>query len=107
MASKYYYQVHLEIALKKPNKVIGFINISHIPYEKFEEIFKDQIAKHRKVFQDATGYCISEEIYNEHKEYLDREVSFEFDFKRFDFAVGITQEDAADYKKDYYEKLPF
>ena len=39
----YYYQVFLEVAKKGEETVFGFINISHIPYAKFEELFQDQI----------------------------------------------------------------
>jgi len=32
---KLYYKVFLEVALVNSRHVFGFINISHIPYEKF------------------------------------------------------------------------
>ncbi len=36
--SKYYYRVRLEICLKTDETILGFVNISHISYKKFEGI---------------------------------------------------------------------
>ncbi len=77
------YQVWLEVSLKNSNTVLGFINISQIAMMKFEEIFKPKIKEGRRVFQDATGYVLELEIYEQHKEYLDKALPFVIDFKLF------------------------
>ena len=103
---KYYYQVYLEIVLKGAGFVFGFINISHIPYSKFEELFRDQVRHERFLFDDSMGYFIEAELYKKHKEYLDEEVPIMFDFSLFDYSVGLSSVEVQKYKKDYYEELP-
>ncbi|MDR6197971.1 hypothetical protein QE357_005083 [Siphonobacter sp. BAB-5404] len=46
-AKKYFYQVNLEVVLKKADFVFGFINISHISYEKLFELLGNQITDER------------------------------------------------------------
>ncbi len=53
---KLYYKVFLEVALVNSRHVFGFINISHIPYEKFQEIFSEQITDERYLFEDSKSY---------------------------------------------------
>jgi hypothetical protein len=103
---KYYYQVYLEIVLKGADFVFGFINLSHIPYNKFEELFRDQVRHERFLFDDSMGYFIEPELYKKHKEYLDDEVPITFDFSLFDYSVGLSSVEVQKYKKDYYEELP-
>ena len=102
----FYYQVHLEVVLKGADFVFGFINISHIPYRKFEELFMDQVVHETFLFDDSMSYFIEEELYNQHKEYLDREIPFTFDFNLFEYSVSLTGDKMDKYKKDYYEELP-
>lgn len=64
MVKKYYYQVHLEVVLNGSDFVFGFINISHIPYEMFEELFLDQIKNERFLFDHAMSYFIEPDLYN-------------------------------------------
>ena len=37
-----HYQVHLEVNLKGDEFIFGFIDISHISYNKLKELFRDQ-----------------------------------------------------------------
>lgn len=105
-SKKYYYQVHLTVVLKKPESIYGFINISHIPYSKFEELFGDQVTDERFLFDDSRSYFIKKKLYKKHKKYLDKEVPFTFDFKLFEYSVGLSGEALDRYKKDYYNELP-
>jgi len=102
---KYYYQVDLEVALPKSKYVFGFINISHIPYDKLYELFKDQITDEIFLFEKY-NYFITPELYQQHKEYLDKNISFSFDFKLFEYSVGFGRVEVDEYKKDYHEELP-
>jgi len=106
MEKKYYYKVYLEVVLKGADFVFGYINISNIPYSKLEELFKDQVIEERFLFDDSIGYFIEQELYLKHKEYLDKNVPFTFDFDLFVYSVGLTSVEANKYKKDYYEELP-
>ncbi|MEE1946450.1 hypothetical protein VRU48_15100 [Pedobacter sp. KR3-3] len=103
---KYYYQVHLEVVLKGADFVFGFINISHIPFEKFEEMFLDQVKQERFLFDEGMGYAIKKKTYLKHKKYLDKEVPFTFDFKLFSYSVHLTGDKLDKLPKWYYEKLP-
>ncbi len=102
----YYYQVYLEVALRGADYVFGFINISHIPYSKFEELFKPQVTYERCLFDDSLGYMIEEELYNKHKEFFDEEIPFTFDFNLFEYSVSLAGDKLEKYKKDYYEEPP-
>src|ERR1700744_4370394 len=102
----YYYKVDLEIVLKKSDYVFGFINISHIPYSKFDEMFKSQVTYEKFLFDDSLGYIIDEELYNQHKDFLDKEIPFKFDFKLFDYSVSLSGDKIEKYKKDYYTEPP-
>lgn len=106
MEKKFYYQVDLEVSLIGGEHMFGLINISHIPYKKFEELFKSQIKNERFLFDDSIGYVIDRDVYERHNEYLDKEVPFTFDFDIFNYTVGISSVKVEDYKKDYYEELP-
>ena len=103
---KYYYQVDLEVVLKGASYVFGFINVSHIPYSKFEELFKDQVKHERFLFDDSMGYLIKEDLYNRHKDFFDKEIPFKFDFSLFEYSVGLSSVEIQKYRKDYYEDLP-
>lgn len=105
-AQKLYYQVYLDIVLKAKNVVLGFINISHIPYSKLDELFRDQVKHERFLFDDAIVYAIDKKMYQQHKVFLDKEVPFMFDFKLFDYTVSLTGIEVEKYKQDYYEALP-
>lgn len=103
----HYYLVELEVSLKTEESVFGYINISHIPYSKLYEIFKDSITPgQRFLFDKAISFMIDEELYQQHKEYLDKEISFRFDFDLFEYGVGLSSIKASEYKKDYHEELP-
>ena len=106
MEKNYYYKVYLEVALKGADFVFGFINISNIPYSKLLELFKSQFVDERFMFDSVNGYFIDEELYLEHKEYLDKNIPFTFDFGMFLYSVSFTSVDQQKYKKDYYEELP-
>ncbi|WP_343745229.1 hypothetical protein [Chitinophaga sp.] len=106
MKEKLYYQVDLEVVLKGANFIFGFINISHIPYSKFEELFKDQVRNERFLFDEALSYIVDVDLYKRHKEFFDSEIPFKFDFNLFDYAVGLSSVEARKYKKNYYEELP-
>lgn len=103
---KYYYTVFLEVALKTSERVFGFINISHIPYRKLEELFRDQITFENALFDDTMSYFIEEELYNKHKEYLDKEIPFTFDFDIFEYSVSLGCVEINKYKKNYHEEPP-
>jgi len=106
MEKKHYYKVYLEVVLKGADFVFGFINISNIPYSKLEELFRDQVIDERFLFDDSLGYFIEQELYLKHKEYLDKNIPFTFDFDLFVYSVGLTGVETHKYEKDYYEKLP-
>ena len=101
----YYYQVYLEVSKKGAAEVFGFINISHIPYEEFQKFFREQIGNEAFLFKDV-AYEINKEVYNKHKEFLDEEIPFKFDFDLFDHWVSLTGDKVSKYKKDYYDHLP-
>jgi len=103
---KYYYQVHLEVVLNGSDFVFGFINISHISYKKFEELFFDQITHERFLFDDAISYFIEPNLYNKHKEFFDNEIPFTFNFDLFEYSVALTGDDFDKLKPNYYEELP-
>jgi len=106
MEKKYYYKIYLEVVLKGADFVFGFINISHITYQKLEELFKDQVTDERFLFDDSIGYLINKELYKKHKDYLDKEVPFTFDFDLFEYSVGLSSVEEHKYQKDYYDELP-
>lgn len=106
MEKKYYYKVYLEVVLKGSDFVFGFINISNIPYVKFKELFEEQLINERFLFDSVSGYFIEEELYLRHKDYLDKNIPFTFDFDLFVYSVSFTSVEAHKYKKDYYEELP-
>jgi len=101
---KYYYKVFLE--LWRENELFGMINISHIPYNKFEELFKDQIINERFLFDDVHGYFITNELYTQHKEFFDKEILVKFNFTLFEYVVGLSGGRLEEYQKDYYDELP-
>jgi hypothetical protein len=103
---KLYYQVYMDVVLKAKNIVFGFINISHIPYSKLDELFRDQVKHERFLFDDSMSYWIDKKLYKQHKAFLDAEIPFLFDFKLFDYSVNLTGTKAGKYKPDYYEELP-
>ena len=106
MEKKYYYQVHLEVVLKGADFVFGFINISHIPYSKFEELFLDQVGTERFLFDEGMSYFIEEDLYMRNKEFFDKKIPFTFDFSLFEYSVALTGDDFSKLKKNYYEELP-
>ena len=91
---QHYFEVTLDVSLKTSDYVFGSINVSHIPYWKLIEIFQDQIAEfklrpdmeHRFLFENLGGYMIGEPLYQKHKEYLDKEIDFTFDFSLFEYS---------------------
>lgn len=103
---EHYYVVDLMVSLKTSEFVFGFINISHIPYEKLEEIFEDEITSERFLFDDIGGYIIEEKLYLKHKEFLDKEVGFTFDFSLFDYSVGLSSIEVSKSDKYYHKVLP-
>jgi len=105
MTEKYYYQLYLQIVLRGADYVFGYINVSHIPYEKFYELFQDQVTTETFLFEDVS-YFIDEELYQKNKVFLDKEVSFTFDFDLFEYSIGLTGDPFSRYIKDYYEELP-
>lgn len=106
MEKRYYYKAYLEVVLKGTDFVFGFINVSNIPYSKLLELFKDQFVNERFMFDSVNGYFIEQELYFEHKEYLDKNIPFTFDFNLFVYSVSFKSVDQQKYKKDYYEELP-
>ena len=106
MKKKYFYQVDLEVVLKGSDFVFGFINISHIPYIKFEELFFEKVTTERFLFDEGMGYSITEELYSKHKSFLDKEIPFTFDFNLFEYSVTMAGDDISKLKKNYYEELP-
>jgi hypothetical protein len=102
---RYYYKVDLEVSLPNADYVFGYIDISHIPYSKLEELFQDQIKEEQFLFEDRS-YFITENVYKKHKEYLDYEIPFKFDFSIFEYSVGLSGVEIDKYKKDYHENLP-
>lgn len=107
-SKKCYYQIYLEVALRTESDVFGFINISHIPYSKFEEVFMNQAKEYNQkyLFDDSVGYSIDERLYHEYKDFFDAEVPFKFDFSLFEYSVSMAGDTMDKYKKDYYEELP-
>jgi len=103
---KYYYKVYLEVALKTSEYVFGYINISHISYERLGELFRDQITFEDALFDDSMSYFIEEELYKNNKDFFDNEIPFKFDFNLFEYSVGLSSVEVGEYKKDYYEELP-
>lgn len=106
MKKKYYYQVHLEVVLKGAEFIFGFINISHIPYKKFEELFMNQVRTERFLFDEGMSYFIEEDLYMRNKEFFDKKIPFTFDFNLFEYSVALTGDDFSKLKKNYYEELP-
>jgi hypothetical protein len=103
---QFYYKVYLEVVLKGADYIFGFINISHIPYAKLEELFKDQVIHERFLFDDSMGYSIEKELYNKHGEFFNKEIPFTFDFNLFTYSVSLTSVEIKKYKEDYYKELP-
>ncbi|NSL85319.1 hypothetical protein [Chitinophaga solisilvae] len=103
---KYYYQADLEVVLKGKDFIFGYINISHIPYAKLEELFREQVQHERFLFDDAMSYVIDKELYTKHQAFLEDQIPFTFDFDLFDYTVGYTSIEADKYVKNYYEELP-
>ncbi|HEY1870135.1 MAG TPA: hypothetical protein VGG71_03705 [Chitinophagaceae bacterium] len=103
---KHYYIVELEVALKTSKFVFGFINISHIPYSKFEEIFKEQITTEHFLFENSRGYDIDGDLYEKNKLFFDKEIPFIFDFNLFEYCVSFASIEVSAYKKNYYDELP-
>ena len=106
MTDKYYYIIDLEVSLKGSKYVFGFINISHIPYSKFEELFKDQVTNEHFLFDDVHGYSIDKELYLKHKAFFDKEIPFDFDFNLFEYNVGLAGIKPEEYKPNYYTERP-
>ena len=104
--AEHYYLVELEVSLKTEETIFGYTNISNIPYSKLYEIFKDVITDERFLFDGAISYMIDKKIYLQHKEYLDKAISFIFNFDLFEYRVGLSSIKASEYKKDYHEELP-
>lgn len=104
--NKTYYQVLLELSLIGDKYVFGFINISHVPYKKFEEILKDKITDERYLFDNNTAYLIDEKVYKKHKKFLDSEIPIRFDFKLFQYSISLASLESEEYIKDYYEEMP-
>jgi len=102
--NKIHYLVDLEVALKNSEYVFGFINISHIPYSKLDELFRDQVNHESFLFDDSMSYFIEETLYNKHKEFFDKEIPFTFDFNLFEYSVSLSS--VKKDKKYYHEDLP-
>ncbi len=66
MVEKYYYQLYLEIVLRGADYIFGHMNVSHIPYEKFYELFQDQVKTETFLFEDVS-YFMDEELYQKNK----------------------------------------
>lgn len=103
---KLYYKVFLEVALVNSRHVFGFINISHIPYEKFQEIFSEQITDERYLFEDSKSYFIEQPLYEDFKVFFEESIPFRFDFTLFEYSVGFASVNVDRYKKDYYYTMP-
>jgi len=58
------------------------------------------------MFDSVNGYFIEQELYHKHKEYLDKNIPFTFDFDLFVYSVSFTSVEEHEYKKDCYEELP-
>jgi hypothetical protein len=103
-----YYQVDLEVALRTSDVIIGFINISHIPYAKLAEILQAQMLslQHNFLFQDSAGYRIDEALYRANKAYFDQEIPFKFDFSLFEYSIGFSGCYKKEYRQNYYQELP-
>jgi hypothetical protein len=103
------YQVDLEVALRASNFIFGFINVSHIPYDKLTDIFQTQMVElqHAFLFQDSAGYIIDEELYRANKEYFDKEIPFGFDFSLFEYSISLSGCYKENYRQNYHKDLPF
>jgi hypothetical protein len=62
MRPKLYYKVTLDVALIESAYRFGSINISHIPYKKLAEIFKDKITDERYLFDDDKSYFFDQDL---------------------------------------------
>ncbi|PVD54022.1 hypothetical protein DC498_01115 [Terrimonas sp.] len=103
MASKYYF-FYLEIALRNPKYkyIYAFENVSHIPIQKFIEIFKIDIKKDPRLLD---GYFLTRTAYNKHKKYLDQNLpSLEFDI--FEYCLRqYSSNDISSVRKLYKKSL--
>ena len=101
-----HYIVDLQVSLKNSEYIFGFMNISHISYDKLEEIFKEQIGDERFLFDDIGGYIIDEKLYNNHKDFFDKEIPFKIDFNLFEYSVGLSYQNIEEKKIYYHKELP-
>lgn len=104
MKTKYYYLIDLEVVLLNTDYVFGFINISHIPFKKFEELFNYQITDERFLFDDSRSYEINEDLFKKHSAFFEKEIPFIFDFGLFIYNVSMSGVEVSDYKKNYYDE---
>ena len=49
---------------------------------------------------------IDEPLYQKHKEYLDKEIDFTFDFSLFEYSVGVGTFTKSDAKKFFHKSPP-
>ena len=106
MEKKYYYQVVLNVALTTSDYEFGFINISDISYEKFYELFSDQVKHERFLFDESLSYTITRELYKKHKKFFDDKISFTFDFNLFEYSVSLVGDLYEKMPRFYYDELP-
>ena len=104
---EHYFEVALDVSLTTSAYVFGSINISHIPYAKWEEVFHAQIIEYKDRFLfENSSYQIDEALYQLHEAYLKKEIPFTFDFTLFEYSVGISSIKRADVQKYYHKQLP-
>lgn len=100
-AEKMYYKVYLDFGLTTSKYVFGFINISHVPFEKFASVFQSQIPDGESLFSNGEGYIIDEELHIQNKSFFDTEIPFTFDFALFKYSIMLTALFAKDYMPSY------
>lgn len=103
---KFFYQVDLELWSKENERVCTFVNISHIPYSKLQEIFQSQITNERYLFDDVSGYKIDKALFDKHKQYLTDNILCDFDFKLFEYWVSLSGDKIEKIKRSHYTSWP-
>jgi hypothetical protein len=102
----YYYQVDLELWSKATKSIFTFVNISHIPYIKLVEIFKDKIGDERYLFDNVAGYQIDLELYNKYKDCFTDNILCDFDFNLYDYWVGLSGDKIGKIKRSHHTSWP-
>jgi len=103
---KFFYQVDLELWSKKTESIFTFVNISHIPYSRLQEIFQSQVINERYLFDEVSGYKIDKALFDEHKNYLNENILCDFDFDLFDYWVSLSGDKVEKIKKTHYNSWP-